>query len=282
MLEKSCEELEQIAKRTRHLILQTAFNAGYGHLGGSLSAVEILIALYFHSMDNIKPHEPTHLDRDRFILSKGHITLGLYSVLALRGYFPEQELLETFVKVNSRLQAHPDMQKLPCIDISSGSLGQGLSCGIGMALGAKLINKKFKTYVMMGCGELQEGQIWEAAMYAGDKKINNLIGIIDYNRVQLSDVAKNVLDVHPLKDKWQAFNWQVFEVDGHNIREIIAAIDQAKKSQEKPSIIIAHTVKGKGFSLAEGKSVWHSRVPNEEELILGLAELARGNNNDAN
>jgi len=265
-------ELELLAKQMRYLILRTTHTAGVGHTGGSLSMVEILIALYFRVM-NIDPKYPGMKERDRFILSKGHATPGFYSALALRGFFPEEELT-TFDQRGTRLQAHPDMHKCPGVDYSSGSLGQGLSIGIGMARGGAAAGRKFCTFVLMGDGELQEGQVWEAAMYAGTRKVKRLIAIIDYNKFQLTAGTAETLDLEPLQDKWEAFNWQVLSCMGNDMESVTAAQEQAVKlSEHGPVVIIAHTVKGKGVSFMEGTHTWHGKAPNVKEFAEALAEL---------
>jgi transketolase len=265
--------LERVAREIRLSIIRTTHAAGCGHTGGSLSEVEILTALYFRIM-NIDPSRPGMPDRDRFILSKGHSTPGYYSVLARRGYFPES-VLETFDRVGSMLQGHPDMRKTPGVDMSTGSLGQGLSVGIGMALGGAANRQSFMTWVLLGDGELQEGQVWEAAMYAGSHRVRRLVAVVDLNRVQLVGRTAEVLDLEPLADKWRAFGWQVRECDGHVMAEVIEALEAAKAdSLEGPSVVIAHTVKGKGVSFMEGRYEWHGKAPNDEEYEKAFRELS--------
>ncbi len=265
--------LEQICRYIRKSIINTVADAGAGHTGGSLSEVEILVALYFHVM-NIDPHKPQMPDRDRFILSKGHSSPGYYCTLANRGYFGEEKLAE-FDAVDSMLQGHPCMLKTPGVDMSTGSLGQGLSAGIGMILGRDRSGLKFNVYVLMGDGELQEGQVWEAAMYAGTHRLKGLVGIVDYNKVQLSGTVEETLSLEPLADKWKAFGWHVVECDGHKIADVVAAIEKARdlSSAEGPAVVIAHTVKGKGVSFMEGKYQWHGKAPNEQERVKALAEI---------
>lgn len=270
------QELEIKAFEIRKLILETTHHAGMGHVGGSLSEADILTVLFFEVM-NIDNHNPGWDDRDRFILSKGHCTPGYYSTLALRGFFP-LETLKSFDELGTILQGHPDMHKTPGVDISSGSLGQGLSCGIGMALGRKALGKSFYTYVLMGDGETQEGQVWEAAMYAGSNKVNHIIGILDYNKVQLAASTCETLDIEPVSDKWSAFGWDVIQCNGHNITELVNALNKAKVlSPEKPVIIIAHTIKGKGVDFMENKWEWHGKAPNDEEFRCAIEclELTR-------
>jgi transketolase len=235
--------------------------------------VEILTALYFDIM-NIDPRRPDWPDRDRFILSKGHATPCLYSVLAKRGYFPE-ETLTTFDRIDSILQGHPDMRRTPGVDMSSGSLGQGLSVGIGMALGGKANNQTFHTFVLMGCGECQEGQVWEAAMYAGFHRVPRLTAIIDYNRVQLSDTMDNVLSTEPFAEKWKAFNWVVMECDGHDMSEVVRTMSEAKAMPERPVAVIARTVKGKGVSFMENQWAWHGKAANDDEARRAIEEIMR-------
>jgi transketolase len=251
---------------------------GAGHLGGALSAADILTVLYFHTL-RIDPKRPDWEDRDRFILSKGHSCLALYAVLAERGYFPIEEL-DTFDEINSRLQGHPDMTVTPGIDMSSGSLGQGLSAGIGMALGARLLGKDFRTYVMLGDGESQEGQVWEAAFVAARYNLDNLTAILDWNCLQQYGWHKPGEDPRisqpPDPDpasRWQGFGWHTIELDGHNIGAIISALQQAQGIKGKPAILIACTVKGKGVSFMEGNYLWHSHAIADAELATALADL---------
>lgn len=268
-------QLIEIARSVRIDIVQAIHHANGGHFGGPLSAVELLVALYFREL-NVDPVRPQWEDRDRFILSKGHSAIALYAVLAERGYFPVEELM-TFDAIDSRMQGHPDMKQTPGVDMSSGSLGQGLSAGIGMALGARVLGKSFRTYVMIGDGESQEGQIWEAAFIASRYQLDNLVAILDYNKVQQFgwQYPEPLLPIDHPEEKFAAFGWHVIEIDGHDFNAILNAFDQAKMVKGKPTIIIAHTVKGKGVSFAEGKYQWHAKVPNDEELTLALAELVR-------
>ncbi len=266
------ENLKQICKDIRKSIINTIANAGSGHTGGSLSAVEILVVLYFKIMQ-IDPNSPDWPERDRFILSKGHASPGYYCTLAKRGYFSEERLKE-FDAVDSILQGHPCMLKTPGVDMSTGSLGQGLSVGIGMCLGRDKRKMDFNVYVLLGDGEMQEGQNWEAIMYAGFHKINKLIAIVDCNKVQLTGNTEAVLDLEPLTEKFQVFGWKALECDGHNISEVVKTLEGAKESSESgPVAIIAHTVKGKGVSFMEGKHQWHGKAPNEEERKQALAEI---------
>lgn len=266
------EELKQICRYIRKSIINTIADAGCGHTGGSLSEVEILTALYFKIM-NIDPHNPAMDDRDRFVLSKGHSSPGYYCTLANRGYFKE-DILKSFDMIDSMLQGHPCMRKTPGVDMSTGSLGQGLSAGIGMCLGRDKRGLDFNVFVLVGDGEMQEGQNWEAIMYAGFKKTKGLIGIVDYNKVQLTGTTPEILCLDPLDDKFKAFGWEVVQCDGNDIAQVVEAFEKANQlSQTGPVAIIAHTVKGKGVSFMEGKYQWHGKCPNEEERKLALAEI---------
>jgi transketolase len=272
VVQHDIDALVEIARELRLSIIETTHNAGCGHTGGSLSAVEILAALYFRIM-NIDPARPGLPDRDRFVLSKGHITPGYYTTLAKRGYFPEATLA-TYDQLDSILQGHPDMRKTPGVDMSTGSLGQGLSVGIGMALGGAADGLEFTTYVVMGDGELQEGQVWEAAMYAGTHRLKGLVAVVDYNKVQLAGKTAEILDLEPLSDKWRAFGWRVEECDGHDMAEVVEALERAtESSREGPVIVIAHTVKGKGVSFMEDRPEWHARAPNDEEYEQAKREI---------
>ena len=264
-------ELKEIARKIRGGILEAVYNAKSGHPGGALSIVDILTVLYFNQM-NIDPNDPKKADRDRFILSKGHCSPALYSTLAHRGYFDEDSL-KTFRKIDSFLQGHPDMNKVPGVDMTSGSLGQGLSVANGMALAAKLDNLDYKVYVMMGDGEIEEGQIWEAAMTSSFYKLNNVIGFVDHNKLQIDGKIDEVMSPEPIKDKFIAFGWNVIEIDGHDFDEIQNAIEEAKKSIDKPTLILANTIKGKGISYMENQVGWHGKAPSEEEYNTAKREL---------
>ena len=256
----------------RKLILKTTYEAGTGHTGGSLSEADILTALFLEIL-NIDPAEPRKKDRDRFILSKGHATPGYYSVLSARGYFPEEEL-RSFDEIGSRLQAHPDMTKCPGVDFSSGSLGQGLSIANGIALGGEAQGYRFNTWVLIGDGECQEGQVWEAALYAGAHKTKRLIAVIDHNGVQLASTVADAVDIHPLADKWRAFNWKVLSCSGHDMPELVETMKKAVVlAEDGPVVIVAETVKGKGVSFMEGKFEWHGKAPNTTEYQDALDEL---------
>ena len=265
------KKLEGIAVHIRRDVIKMLGVAGSGHPGGSLSATDILTLLYFHFL-KYDPKNPKWPDRDRLIFSKGHGCPALYCALALSGYFKE-DLLLTLRKLGSPLQGHPDMRKLAGIEASTGSLGQGLSIGIGCALAARFDKKSFLTYVVMSDGELNEGQIWEAAAFASFRKLSNLIAILDYNKYQLSGATKDILDMEPVADKWRAFGWLVKEIDGHSHREIYEAIEWARTSQSAPSIIIAHTIKGKGVSFMENNNHFHGVAPTKDETARALKEL---------
>ena len=269
--EQKIGELNRIASEIRKLVLATVHKAGAGHTGGALSIPELLSVLYFDAM-RIDPARPDWRERDRFILSKGHASVALYAALCLRGYFGKECMCE-FDRIDGRLQGHPDMLKTPGVDMSTGSLGQGLSAGIGMAIGRDRRGLDFTVYVLLGDGEVQEGQVWEAAMYAGVHKISRLVAIVDYNQLQLTGWTKETLDIEPLADKWRAFGWQVLECDGHNVVEISEAIEKAKAVSNGPVVIIAHTLKGKGVSFIEGNVPWHAKAPTAEELEKAMEEL---------
>ena len=275
-------ELERIAHRVRRHILKSVYEGQGGHLGGALSAVELLTALYFHTL-RIDPRKPDWPDRDRFVLSKGHAAVGLYAVLAERGYFATDELA-TFDAIDSRMQAHPDMKLTPGVDASTGSLGQGLSMGIGMALGARLKKKDFFTYVMLGDGELQEGQVWEAAFIGSRYGMDNLVAVIDNNKVQLYgwQYPSPRLPMEDPAAKFKAFGWKTLDIDGHDFEGVIEGFEWAKSKQDgRPTAIIADTVKGKGVSFMEHQYEWHARVPTEAEYEQALAELSQGPNQGA-
>jgi transketolase len=270
--------LEEVARQIRLAIVRTVNHARAGHLGGPLSAADMLAALYFHVL-RIRPDEPTWPDRDRFILSKGHSSVGLYAALALRGYFPVEELA-TFDAANSRLQGHPDMTRLPGLDMSSGSLGMGISAGVGMALGARLTGRDVRTYVMLGDGECQEGEVWEAAMTAARYGLDSLVAIVDHNRLQQYGWPGDGPDGRmppqvpgELVAKWSAFGWRVLEVDGHAMEAILAVLEAAAHGDGRPTVVIAHTIKGKGVSFMEGHYFWHTRVIKPDEFAIAMAEL---------
>lgn len=267
------EALKSRAKVIRRDIIKMITAAGSGHPGGSLSAVEILVSLYFHKLRH-DPKNPNWSERDRFLLSKGHAAPVWYATLAEAGYFPISEL-DTLRKLGSILQGHPDMKKTPGVESSSGSLGQGLSIAIGIALAGKLDKKSYRVYAVIGDGESQEGQIWEAAMSAAHYKLDNLCVIQDYNGLQIDGSIERVMSPLPLADKWRAFGWNVIEVDGHDFKQVIDAYDQAEKVKAKPTIIIAKTIKGKGVSFMEGKAEWHGKAPTPEQAQKALQELQK-------
>jgi len=272
--DKLIHDLRIQSNHIRQESIRMVWKAKSGHPGGSLSEAEILAALYFHVL-NINPDIPLWIDRDRFILSKGHACPGLYAALALRGFFPIEEL-QTFRMLNSRLQGHPDMSKTPGVELSSGPLGNGLSGGVGIALGGRIQKKSFHTYVLIGEGDFQEGATWEAMMFAGFHKLNNLTCIFDNNDSQVDGPAHEVLDVNPIKEKWKAFNWDVLEIDGHNIPQILDALKRAKRTSGKPVAIIAKTIKGKGVSFMEDRAEWHGKAPNDEQMKRAIKELEDG------
>jgi transketolase len=268
---KKIKKLEDIARETRKWVIKMTHAAGSGHPGGSLSAVEIITVLYFHSMDH-HPKEPNWPDRDRFVLSKGHAAPALYAILAQAGYFDVDELIH-LRKLGHMLQGHPDSKRTPGVEASTGSEGQGLSMGIGMALGARLDRKFNRVYVMVGDGELNCGQTWEAAMAAAHFKVDNLTVFVDANGLQLDGPTLQIMNTEPIGFKWKSFGWHVIEIDGHDIKEIIHAIDESKKIEGKPTVIIAKTVKGKGVSFMEGAVGFHGKAPNDEEYKQAMKEL---------
>jgi len=267
----SVKEMEAIAKRLRRHIITMTGKAGSGHPGGSLSAVEIVTALYFMVLRH-KPSDPQWADRDRFILSKGHAAPLLYATLAECGYFPVDELA-TLRQLDSRLQGHTDRVVTPGVEMSAGALGQGLSFAIGVALAGRLNSQNYRVYVLLGDGECDEGQIWEAAMAAAHFKLDNLVAIVDNNGQQIDGWNRDVMSLDPFSDKWQAFGWHVIEVNGHELTRLIEAFDQAKLIKGKPTVIIAHTIKGKGVSFMENNPDFHGKAPNAEEVEIALKEL---------
>jgi transketolase len=270
--------LADIARQIRVQVIKAVYTARAGHLGGPLSAADMLAALYFHVM-RIRPDEPAWPDRDRFILSKGHSSIGLYAAMALRGYFPVEELA-TFDAAHSRLQGHPDMTRLPGLDMSSGSLGMGISAGMGMALGARLTGRASRAYVMLGDGECQEGEVWEAAMAAARYGLDNLVAIVDHNKLQQYGWPGDGPDGRmppevpgELVAKWSAFGWRVLEMNGHDVADILRVLDEAGRGDGRPVAVIAHTVKGKGVSFMEGHYYWHTRAIKPDEFATALADL---------
>jgi transketolase len=265
------EDLESTARRIRCDIVKMIHEAGSGHPGAALSCVEIVTALYFEVM-RLDPARPDWRERDRFILSKGHACPVLYAALARRGFFPVEEL-STLRQINSRLQGHPDMIKTPGVDMTSGSLGNGLSCGVGMALAARMDRLPSRVYVLLGDGEVQEGVVWEGAMTAAHYKLDGLTAIIDSNGLQLDGRVCEVMDIEPLAEKWRSFRWNVIECDGHDFGQLIAAFERAKVTRGGPTVIIADTTKGKGVSFMENECDWHGRCPTCDEVEAALAEL---------
>ncbi|MEW6425158.1 MAG: transketolase [Bacillota bacterium] len=263
--------LENKAREIRAHIIKMTAAAGSGHPGGSLSAADIVTTLYFHLM-RINPQNPSWPDRDRFVLSKGHAAPLLYAVLAERGFFPVAELL-TLRKLGSRLQGHPDMKSLPGVEMSTGSLGQGLSAGNGMALAAKLDGRDYRVFVLLGDGEIQEGMVWEAAMAAAHYRLDNVTAFLDHNGLQIDGPVAEVMSPEPVTDKWKAFGWDVQEIDGHDIAQIIKAVEAARQVKGKPQMIIAETCKGKGVSFMENQVDWHGTAPKPEQAEKALTEL---------
>jgi transketolase len=265
------EKLYQIANKLRQLVVEMLLEAGSGHTAGSLGTAEIFTALYFHTL-NIDPQKPSMKNRDRFVLSNGHIVPIWYATLSHRGFFPEKELW-TLRKINSKLQGHPVLGSVPGIENSSGSLGQGFSQALGMALAAKIDKENYRIYCMTGDGELNEGQVWEAAMFAPNKKLNNITWIIDRNNIQSDGNTEDVMPLENLKDKLESFNWFVIEIDGHNIVEIISAFNMAKTITQRPTAIIAHTTPGKGVKFMENDFRWHGMAPNSQQAKTALEQL---------
>ena len=266
-------ELQKTANEVRKGIVTALHAAKAGHPGGSLSAADVFTYLYFEEM-NIDPKDPKKADRDRFVLSKGHTAPGLYSVLAQRGYFPKEDLV-TLRHLGSYLQGHPDMKHIPGVDMSSGSLGQGISAAVGMALSAKLSNDSYRVYTLLGDGEIQEGQVWEAAMFAGHRKLDNLVVIVDNNGLQIDGPIDEVNSPYPIGAKFEAFNFNVVEIDGHDFDQIADAFKQAKECKGKPTAIIMKTIKGKGVSFMENQVSWHGSAPNDEQCKQALEELEK-------
>jgi transketolase len=269
----SVERLQAISRQIRKDILEMLSEAGSGHPGGSLSAVELVVALYFAKMVH-NPLDPRWADRDRFLLSKGHAAPLLYAVLAECGYFPKSEL-KTLRKLGSRLQGHPDPTKLPGVEIPGGPEGIGLSEGVGMALAARLDRKSYRVYVLMGDGELNEGEVWEAAMAAAKYKLDNLTAIVDRNGVQQDGLTEQIMPIEPVANKWRAFNWNVIEVDGYDFEQILGAIDEARSVRNKPTVIVAYTTKGKGVEFMEWQSEYHGKVPDKQTVQKAIEELQK-------
>ena len=271
--EKDVERLEEQAVQLRRDIVEMIHAAKAGHPGGSLSAVDMITALYFHVM-RIDPQNPRWEDRDRFVLSKGHACPALYAALARRGFFDPKHLT-TLRQYHSILQGHPDMNKTPGIDISSGSLGNGLAIGVGMAMSGRLHHQDYMTYVMLGDGEVQEGMVWEAAMAAHHHDLGNLVAIVDCNGVQINSWVNEIMTVEPLADKWRAFGWNVVEVNGHNMKDLLTVLHTAK-TMRHPTVILMRTVKGRGVSFMEDDCKWHGNSPSDEELVQAILEIGEG------
>ena len=267
------QELQLKANEVRKGIVTAVHAAKAGHPGGSLSAADIFTYLYFEEL-NIDPKDPKKPDRDRFVLSKGHTAPGLYSALALRGYFPVEDL-KTLRHLGSYLQGHPDMKHIPGVDMSSGSLGQGISSAVGMALSAKLTGEDYRVYTLLGDGEIQEGQVWEAAMFAGHRKLDNLVVIVDNNGLQIDGNIADVCSPYPIAEKFRAFNFETIEINAHDFDEIAAAFKKAKEIKGKPTAIIAKSVKGKGVSFMENQAGWHGKAPNDEQFAVAMADLEK-------
>ena len=266
-------ELMKTANEVRKGIVTAVHSAKSGHPGGSLSAADIYTYLYFEEM-NIDPKDPKKADRDRFVLSKGHTAPGYYSTLAHRGFFPVEDLT-TLRKVGSYLQGHPDMKHIPGVDMSSGSLGQGISAAVGMAISAKLSKDDYRVYTLLGDGEIQEGQVWEASMLAGHRKLDNLVVIVDNNNLQIDGKITDVNSPYPIDKKFEAFNFHVINIDGNDFDQIEAAFKEARKTKGMPTAIIAKTIKGKGVSFMEGSVGWHGKAPNDEEYAIAMADLEK-------
>lgn len=271
MNEKMLHDLSLKAAQVRSLAMDAVFSAASGHIGGSLSVADILTVLYFHTM-KVDPEAPQAPDRDRLVLSKGHTTPALYATLALKGYFPVEEL-KLFRSVEGHYSGHPDMVHVPGVDMSTGSLGQGISAAVGMALAGQMDGKDHRIYAVLGDGEVEEGQVWEAAMAAAKYHLDNLCAVVDVNGLQIDGKTADVMPSEPLDKKFEAFNWNVIQVDGHDIAAVAAAFEAAKKGKGKPTVILARTVKGKGVSFMEGDAGWHGKAPNAEQYEKAHAEL---------
>ena len=267
-------ELKKIANEVRKGIIISTHAAKAGHPGGSLSAADIFTYLYFEEMQNIDPANPKNPDRDRFVLSKGHTAPGLYAALALKGFFPFEDLV-TLRKLHSYLQGHPDMKSTPGVDMSTGSLGQGISAAVGMALAARIDKKDYRVYTLLGDGEIQEGQVWEAAMLAGHRHLDNLVVIVDNNGLQIDGNIEDVCSPYPIDKKFEAFNFHVINIDGHDFEQIRAAFAEAKTVKGMPTVIVCKSIKGKGVSFMENQAGWHGVAPNDEQKEIAMAELEK-------
>jgi transketolase len=272
--EENIQLLREKARELRHHLLTMIHKAKSGHPGGSLSAADMVAALYYHFM-RVDPQKPQWPERDRFILSKGHACPVLYSVLAMRGYFP-LKTLETLRELGSPLQGHPSMRACPGIDITTGSLGNGLSAGVGMALAGKLDRKNYRVYVMLGDGELDEGIVWEAVLCANKFKLNNLTALVDYNNLQLDGTVEEIMPLEPVAEKWRSFGWRVFEIDGHDMEAIFDVLSEVQEMTDSPAVIIARTIKGKGVSFMENQVDWHGMAPDDQQLAKALQEVLGG------
>lgn len=268
---KNIEELELMAKKIRRGIIEAVYSGKSGHPGGSLSIADIITVLYFNEM-NINPENPQDENRDRLVLSKGHCAPALYSALANRGFFDIEEL-KTLRNIESRLQGHPDMKKIPGVDMTTGSLGQGLSVANGMAIAGKLDNKDYRVYCILGDGEIEEGQIWESAMASNKYKLDNLCVIVDNNNLQIDGTIEEVMSSYPIDEKFRSFGFQIININGHDIDEIMKAFEVARNVKQKPTCIIAKTIKGKGVTFMEDKAEWHGKAPNEEQYAQAIEEL---------
>jgi len=272
-MDRKNKYLTKIANQARHLMVDTLICAGCGHPGGAFSSIDIMTALYFEIL-RIDPDNPRWSDRDRFILSKGHSSVGLYTILHLRGFFDRETLL-TFRQDNSSLCGHPDMHKVSGVEMSTGSLGHGLSVGTGLAIAGKMDNKDYRVFVLMGDGETQEGSVWEAAMSASHYKLDNLVGIVDRNMLQIDGFTEEIMSLEPYKLKWEAFGWSVREIDGHDMSEIGSALREAPFNKGKPSLIIARTTKGKGISFMENSPEWHGKALKDDHAVIAKAETEK-------
>jgi len=268
---KEIHSLALTAAKIRSLAMDQVFAAAAGHIGGSLSIADVLAVLYFHTM-KVDPKNPKDPDRDRFVLSKGHCSPALYAALALRGFFPTEEL-KLFRSIEGHLSGHPDMVHVPGVDMSTGSLGQGISAAVGMAMAGKMDGKDYRVYAAMGDGEIEEGQVWEAAMAAAKYKLDNLCAFVDVNGLQIDGATADVMPSEPLDKKFEAFNWNVIKVDGHDLAAIAAALEQAGTVKGRPTVILAKTVKGRGVSFMENEAGWHGKAPNAEQYAVAHAEL---------
>ncbi|HEY60701.1 MAG TPA: transketolase [Anaerolineae bacterium] len=266
-------ELDKKTQQLRKDALEMIYRRKAGHPGGSLSSAEIVAVLFFHTL-NINPQNPDWEDRDRFILSKGHASALLYAALARKGYFPLEDL-QHWGELDCHLQGHPDILKTPGVDMTTGLLGHGIAIGAGLCLASRFLKKKYRVFVLLGDGECQAGVVWEGAMMASKYRLAKLTAVVDYNDVQLDGYVHEIMPLDPLLDKWQSFNWHVLEINGHNVREIVEAFETANEIHNKPTVIIAHTTKGKGVSFMESESIWHGKAPDKEQYEKAIAELGK-------